>query len=82
MAQLPRRCAWAIASAFLIYRDIGLQVRSAGAGAWEQRMQVSGRKKVWRLCQGWFVAAYAISRKNTGNAMPRNGLWTKAGTGM
>lgn len=78
MAQLPWRCAWAIASALLIYRDIGLQLRSADAGAWDLRTHVSGRKKIWRLCQGWFVAAHAVSRKRSAASPPRSGLWTKA----
>lgn len=78
MARLPWRCAWAIASALLIYRDIGLQLRSAGAVAWNKRTQVSGRKKIWRLCHGWFVAAYAVNRKRSMTSPPRSGLWTKA----
>ena len=79
MSQLPWRSAWAIASASLIYRDIGLKVRSAGVDAWNQRAQVSGRQKITRLCQGWFVATHAISRNRSATAAPRTGLWTKSG---
>jgi phytoene synthase len=74
MAQLPWRCAWAIASALLIYRDIGLRVRAGGAAAWDRRASVSGRRKLARLFQGGFVAAHAMARRPV--QAPRNGLWT------
>ncbi|MBV0881696.1 phytoene/squalene synthase family protein [Noviherbaspirillum sp. L7-7A] len=74
MAQLPWRCAWAIASALLIYRDIGLRVRAEGTAVWEQRASVSGRRKLVRLFQGGFVAAHAMARRPV--QPPRNGLWT------
>jgi len=74
MAQLPWRCAWAIAGALLIYRDIGLRVRAGGAAAWEQRTSVSGRRKMLRLFQGGFVAVHGMARQ-PGQA-PRSGLWT------
>ena len=74
MAQLPWRCAWAIASALLIYRDIGLRVRAEGAAAWEQRASVSGKRKLLRLFQGGFVAVHAMARQPV--QAPRTGLWT------
>lgn len=74
MAQLPWRCAWAIASALLIYRDIGLRVRAEGAAVWEQRASVSGRRKLLLLFEGGFVAAHAMARRPV--QAPRNGLWT------
>lgn len=77
MAQLPLRCAWAIASALLIYRDIGLRVRAGGAAAWDQRVQVSDRRKLWRLCQGGAVAINAVRHKHRAATMPRTGLWTR-----
>jgi phytoene synthase len=77
MSQLPWRCAWAIASALLIYRDIGLQVRSSGVSAWEQRTQVSGSRKLWRLCHGYFVAVKAVSARQRSRSLARAGLWTK-----
>lgn len=78
MSQLPWRCAWAIASALLIYRDIGLRVHAAGADAWNGRTQISGSRKVWHLCHGWFVAVNAVSRKDRDQYAGRSGLWTKA----
>ncbi|WP_194711842.1 phytoene/squalene synthase family protein [Noviherbaspirillum soli] len=74
MTQLPWRCAWAIAGALLIYREIGLRVRAGGTSVWEQRTSVSGRRKLLRLLQGGFVAVHAKARR-PGKA-PRDGLWT------
>lgn len=74
MTQLPWRCAWAIAGALLIYREIGLRVRAEGAAAWEQRTSVSGRRKLLRLFQGGFVAVHAKARRPAEAA--RSGLWT------
>lgn len=78
IAHLPWRCAWAISSALLIYRDIGLQVRKAGIKAWDGRTQVSSGRKLWRLCHGGVMAAGARSRGQAANAAPRTGLWTRA----
>jgi len=77
MAHLPLRCAWAIASALLIYRDIGLQVRSGGVNTWDQRPRVSDSRKIWLLCQASIVAIHAIRRKRHMLAVPRTGLWTR-----
>ena len=78
MAQLPWRCAWAIASALLIYRDIGLRVRAAQPAAWNGRMQVSGASKLGHVCRGWFVATAAVARRRRPASAARTGLWTKA----
>ena len=80
MSRLPWRCAWAIASALLIYRDIGLRVRSAGVSAWDGRTHVSDGRKIWRLCHGCFVAANAVCHKGGIGSADRSGLWTKAGS--
>ncbi|MES2830462.1 MAG: phytoene/squalene synthase family protein [Pseudomonadota bacterium] len=77
MAQLPLRCAWAIAGALLIYRDIGLQVRAGGVNIWDQRPHVSNRRKLWRLCQGGVVALHAVRQKHYAASTPRTGLWTR-----
>jgi phytoene synthase len=77
MARLPWRCAWAIASALLIYRDIGLKLRAHGANAWEERIQVSNRRKLWRLCHGGWLAAGAKLAAARPEAPPRAGLWTR-----
>jgi 15-cis-phytoene synthase len=78
MAELPWRCAWAIASALLIYRDIGLRIRALGPEAWNSRTQVSGARKLGHLLSGGIVAAGAIHRRRKAPAMPRSGLWTRS----
>ena len=78
MAQLPWRSAWAIASALLIYRDIGLRVKAARPAAWDGRMQVSSASKLAHVCRGWFVASAAVARRRRASPASRAGLWTKA----
>jgi phytoene synthase len=78
MAQLPWRCAWAIASALLIYRDIGLRVRAAQPAEWVGRMQVPASSKLAHVCRGCFVASAAVARRRRRGAISRAGLWTKA----
>lgn len=77
MAYLPWRSAWAIASALLIYRDIGLQVRALGAQAWQDRVQVSGKRKLAHLLRGCALATMSVSRKHRMADVPRTGLWTR-----
>jgi phytoene synthase len=77
LAQLPWRCAWAIASALKIYRQIGLQVRTAGSQAWDGRVQVSDAKKLLFLCQGGLAASVAVCRRKQARLQRRSGLWTK-----
>jgi phytoene synthase len=78
MARLPWRCAWAIGSALLIYRDIGLKLRDEGVTAWDERVQVSARRKLWRLCHGSWLAAQTKLLAPAMRAAPRHGLWTRA----
>ncbi|HEY8608032.1 MAG TPA: phytoene/squalene synthase family protein [Noviherbaspirillum sp.] len=78
LARLPWRCAWAIGSALLIYRDIGLLLRANPASG-NRRMQVSDRRKLWRVCGGLALAASARVKARRRAAAPRAGLWTKAG---
>jgi phytoene synthase len=77
MGQLPWRSAWAIASALLIYRDIGLRVRRAQPAVWDGRVQVSGVGKVAHVCWGWVVASLAVAGRGRSATLSRAGLWTK-----
>lgn len=77
MAQLPWRSAWAIASALLIYRDIGLRVKAARPAAWDGRMRVSSASKLAHVCRGWFVATAAVARRRRPAPAARAGLWTR-----
>jgi 15-cis-phytoene synthase len=77
MSRLPWRCAWAIASALLIYRDIGLRVRSLGPEAWNGRTQVSNLRKLGHLVSGCVLATGAVGRRGGVLSTPRVGLWTR-----
>lgn len=43
---LPARCAWAVAAARGVYRQIGLKVRANGERAWDARVRTSRSEKV------------------------------------
>lgn len=43
---LPARCAWAVAAARGVYRQIGLKVRASGERAWDARVTTSRSEKV------------------------------------
>ena len=77
IAHLPWRCAWAIASALKIYRDIGLKVQTGGPVAWRHRTLVSGRRKAWHLLGGSVLATHAKLRMRSQHTRPRTGLWTR-----
>ncbi|NEX59603.1 phytoene/squalene synthase family protein [Noviherbaspirillum galbum] len=78
MARLPWRCAWAISSALLIYRDIGWKVRALGVEAWNGRTQVSTARKLAYLVAGCAMAANAVSRRDRMAVTARTGLWTRS----
>lgn len=77
IAHLPLRCAWAISSALLIYRDIGLQLKSATNNAWQQRTHTSATKKTLLIGQGYVLAMRAKLFEHKRQIAPRDGLWTK-----
>lgn len=77
IGQLPLRSAWAIASALLIYRDIGLQIKTAGTKAWQQRAQTSAAKKMLLIGGGYGMAIWHVLLAGKYKSMPRGGLWTK-----
>ena len=49
---LPPRARWAIATALGIYRQIGLDVRARGAGAWDRRVSTSTASKLRHVAVG------------------------------
>lgn len=79
VAALPWRCGWAIASALLIYREIGLRLKAEGPSAWDSRLKVSDARKLWHLGGGFFTATAAVAIRRRTSPRPRTGLWTKAG---
>lgn len=56
LPDLPWRSAWAVATAALVYRRIGLQVVAAGAGAWDQRVSTSKAQKLAAVTTGLWHA--------------------------
>lgn len=59
IGELPMRCAWSIATARGIYRQIGRKVRSQGGHAWDQRVATSRVEKLWFVARGAAVALVA-----------------------
>lgn len=70
---LPRRAAWAIASARDIYRDIGQQILRRGPQALGERTHTHPARKLWR-----FVTASpaALAARQTEGTAARHALWT------
>lgn len=70
---LPFRCAWAIAAARGVYRQIGVEVSRRGARAWDERVSTSGAQKAWLALAG---LAMAFGSRGT-RPPPRPTLWSK-----
>ncbi|CAM3879929.1 All-trans-phytoene synthase/15-cis-phytoene synthase [Pseudomonas reidholzensis] len=56
LGALPWRSAWAVATAGLVYRQIGLKVRKAGGQAWDGRLSTSKAEKLVALAGGLWRA--------------------------
>ena len=78
---LPGRSAWAVATARLVYRDIGRAVASRGAEAWTSRTVVGTPQKLARLVQAGLATAWLKSVADPA-APPRDGLFTPSTVGM
>lgn len=59
IADLPMRCAWSIATARGVYREIGRKVVRQGAHAWDARVGTSAVEKLWFVARGAGVALAA-----------------------
>lgn len=59
IGELPLRCAWSIATARGIYRQIGRKVRLQGDRAWDGRVATSKVEKLWLVARGAAVALAA-----------------------
>lgn len=75
IAELPFRCAWAIAAARAVYAAIGAQVRRRGANAWESRAGTSTLQKLGMLASS-AVTALRLTAGASASAPRRVGLWT------
>lgn len=68
---LPRRSAWAVATAHGVYRAIGTEVVRRGDRAWDRRVSTSRAEKLSQVLRGAAVAA-----RRRGDDAPRpSGLW-------
>lgn len=70
---LPRRAAWAVATAHAVYRDIGIQVCQRGPMALHQRSYTGSARKLWRVITS---AHHATASRQTRIMISRMGLWT------
>lgn len=71
---LTPRCAWAIATARGVYREIGIKVKAQGARAWDTRISTSKVDKARLLGQG---LAQAIASRWQRPAPRPGGLWQR-----
>jgi len=77
LASLPLRSAWAVATARGVYREIGHTVLSRGPQAWDTRVIVNRRRKLYRAILASAEALGAVSIGRVKVPSPRVGLWTK-----
>ena len=79
LSWLEPRCAWAIASARGIYREIGRRVIERGEQAWDSRTVVGPTRKVLRALSAGIDAAMAVGlgRQRREQPASRKGLWTR-----
>jgi phytoene synthase len=77
LRDLPVRCAWAIAAARGVYRQIGLDVVKVGDKAWDERVVVSGRMKAWRALEGGIIALRSALFDRLITPPKRPEMWSK-----
>lgn len=73
IAALPRRSAWAVATALGVYREIGLRVMSLGDKAWDHRVSTSKTDKLAHVAKAGFGV---LTLRSAGDAPERPPLWT------
>ncbi|MCJ8191637.1 phytoene/squalene synthase family protein [Sphingomicrobium aestuariivivum] len=74
-ARLPMRSRWAVLSAARIYGAIAEKARDFGATAWDRRITVSKREKLWH------VARALVDCFSAPPEMDRRNLWTRPALG-
>ncbi len=76
IGHLPRRSAWAIATAALVYRRIGLKLVAQGADAHGRRVSTTRAEKLAAITAGAFAAL--APRRSAPPPPPRDaGLWQR-----
>lgn len=76
VGQLQLRAGWAIMSALLIYRDIGVLIRRRGLQAWDSRTGTGPVRKIARILQGGVLTLMSHAMRSRHVTTPRSGLWT------
>jgi len=74
---LRPRCAWAVATAKNVYREIGMRVLALGPRAWNERTVVPRSRKLYHVMAGAVEAAAAISIQRARPKPSRAELWTR-----
>ncbi|MFD2238343.1 phytoene/squalene synthase family protein [Aureimonas populi] len=70
---LPRRCAWAVGTAWGVYRMIGLKLVEKGADAFSYRVSTGRAEKIGQIAGGTRIALW-----RGGRTVPRPAhLWTR-----
>jgi len=72
---LPRRSAWAVATALGVYREIGLRVVALGHQAWDGRVSTSKADKLAHVARAALIAFGPRRGKRPARAI---GLWQHA----
>ncbi|CCE02280.1 phytoene/squalene synthase family protein [Bradyrhizobium sp. STM 3809] len=75
IARLPVRCAWAVETARVVYRQIGREVMKRGPGAWEERIATSSAQKLGAIGR----SALTLGITRTWGKVParEHNLWTR-----
>ncbi|NKC12103.1 MAG: phytoene/squalene synthase family protein [Gammaproteobacteria bacterium] len=77
LCELPFRAACAIGTARRVYREIGRQVRRRERNAWDQRMVVGRRRKLFGAAMAILDSTYAHSVGRLASVPPRHELWNR-----
>lgn len=70
-ARLPFRSRWAVLSAARIYGRIAEVARERGAHAWDERIRIAKKEKLWLVARAYADAVTAPPE------MSRDNLWTR-----
>lgn len=77
LPKLGFRSSWAIATARIIYRKIGVELIKNGTKAWDKRVSTTKYQKLSALISGLGATIYAHTIGQHVAPYPRNELWTR-----
>ena len=75
IARLPMQSAWAVATARIVYSEIGREILRRGPQAWDRRVSTSKAQKLAAVALGAATAARA--RAFGAGTIGRDALWTR-----